>query len=1572
MNGLAFAALRPPSARPNSHTRLGWLALHCEPSVLLPVSPPRWEAAQQREQAHRAKQRCVGFSCPRHSPARHRSSNLRRTSSMRTERRCNEAQKRQRTSRAGLTFPIRACLRPAFFERLSYEACLAFPGQCLQLFRTLIGEPVHSPPPPDAHFDTMSSQKLLPAFTPQQHRRRVSLLSTPPETPIGAFFGSDSRKLPAATSSTIVFPDTPPATPTRAQPGTAAEEKGKEKPEDEGLPRPASHRRAPSQAYASHRRTSTATMIRLALASKTLSPPRLVLLLILIIFTASFLPSPLTLFHRSPRAKAYDVHSRPAAAMPTYAQNNRPAAAIGETAQRKAWENTFPYRIPPQQHIVAGAEAVEGAKATSQDGELFRQHPELLAAGVRPVRRVPLRMEKARPAVIVEGAAEDVEDIDTSFDDASRSPPRRGAGWGKNTQLSRMKKVAVAKGQNARVGRVAPLDSSNALAEQDRVIVEDGTTRKKLRNPSGAVVELEKEMQAERKAPKIRRSMHHERALAAKPGGGGAGGVPRGVFNWKSELRGIGRRLEGLSHLCEATPGEPRSGTGALRDVSAHTSAQVDLFREAFGLPDEEQPLGEVHAVLAMAGHEDAYSGKLYLSTSYLTFTSLDRRSCRLTLPLATVRRVEKLAPGQEGTAVGAFALGLTLFHGLRIIVQLNSLRPTNDAFCANLRVRLKASLPLMKALKPFANTFFSEWFLSPDREDEERRKKDEESKVAELISFDEKGKGKEDDEPWTTESGIDGRFHAGLGMIFKYPGDPRKLREKSKMKLWRQYLQDYGRNLTLIRYPSFTRLVLVGLPNRLRGEMWELTCGSMFMRLQNPGMYEQILKDNEGRRSASTDDIEKDLHRSLPEYPAYQDVKGIDTMRRVLTAYAWSNPALGYCQAMNLVTASFLIYMSEEQCFWCLSVLCDRLLPGYYSPSMYGTVLDQRVFEHLVQRCLPSLHDHFVQADIQLSVASLPWFLSLYISSMPMVFAFRIIDCFFLMGPKVLFQVGLAILKLNGAALLETTDDGAFINVLKSFFATLGESAHPDSHDPRQRQVTKFQGLFVVAFREFSIITDDTIASERKRFRSEVLVSIETFAKRTAIRNLQTTGRLNQAQLGLAYDHFQLAVLQMKERERQDKAANGSRSRSSSTVGRSPAQSPRPDGGASSLSSGSKPPKEETKPEDRLDRTAFGRFMADVATWARNEKLVKNGLLSHIEREPADHALIDKVFLAWDVTHAGSLSFQDVISGLDTVLFNDLMLNVSWLFSLYDADKDGYLTKDEVLQVSEALLFIFRNEPGDRYLGSISNMLQNLFEYGESTKPPAKPQDGTQPADSPEIQSTEWADNDPNRPFLSHATFRMCILADALLEDFFDSDLTNSWRLEVLVPEEKPKPQTLAGGWWGGLVSAIVTDENKERFNRLADEVGKRLDIQTVEQRPSIGKLDAAAAAIEPTARDSLFSTSSNRKKAPLPPASDQSAVNPLSAAAMRMPAYPTQENPWADAASEKGELSSSAPKHDIDVQALAQQAMQRPQFAVDEATEGGEGEDMYGGEGEEGLLGQVDAMLQADDASRHDDDLL
>ena len=40
--------------------------------------------------------------------------------------------------------------------------------------------------------------------------------------------------------------------------------------------------------------------------------------------------------------------------------------------------------------------------------------------------------------------------------------------------------------------------------------------------------------------------------------------------------------------------------------------------------------------------------------------------------------------------------------------------------------------------------------------------------------------------------------------------------------------------------------------------------------------------------------------------------------------------------------------------------------------------------------------------------------------------------------------------------------------------------------------------------------------------------------------------------------------------------------------------------------------------------------------------------------------------------------------------MFNDLMENIEWFFNLHDKNKDGYLTKDEVLTLSESFLVRF------------------------------------------------------------------------------------------------------------------------------------------------------------------------------------------------------------------------------------------------------------------------------------------
>ncbi|KAF7983686.1 hypothetical protein HWV62_19599 [Athelia sp. TMB] len=890
-------------------------------------------------------------------------------------------------------------------------------------------------------------------------------------------------------------------------------------------------------------------------------------------------------------------------------------------------------------------------------------------------------------------------------------------------------------------------------------------------------------------------------------------------------------------------------------------------------LPGEE-PLEkmEINAVLSLGvqGEEDSYAGKLYLLPPYLAFASLDRKSVRFTIPLSTIRRVERL-----NARAGIYALSLGLWHEQKIIVQLTSLRPTADAFCGLLRNALKAELQRgqMKAVKTFVKTCYSE-ALVPD----ESSVGDNEREDGSLISEEKEGAPPRE----TT-------YHGGLGLKYKFPGDPKKLREASKIKLWTTYLRTHGRNLTLLRYPQCTRLVQVGLPNRLRGEMWETLSGSLYLRFANPGVYEQTLKENAGRTTTSTEDIEKDLHRSLPEYAGYQDEEGISALRRVLQAYSFKNPELGYCQAMNILAAAILIYMSEEQAFWLLGVLCDRLLPGYYSQSMHGTLLDQRVFESLVQRCLPMIHDHFQAVDVQLSVASLPWFLSLFINT---------------------------ILKINGEKLLQIQDDGGFLNLMRDYFASLGDSAHPTSTDPRARAITRFQELLLVSFREFATITDESILSERRRFRADIIHSIESFSKRSAVRNLKSLERFTKDQAGLIYD----ALYKAMYLEPPPAVAITAPPQLFTTSGEN-----------------------EERPETRIGLKTFQCFLSEVATWARDETIVLNGFQQRIDRKIAEHEFIDRLYFFWDTSCRGALSFQDLVSGLDGVMFNDLMENIEWFFNLHDKNKDGFLSKDEVLTLSESFLFIFRYEIGDAYLGAVSRFMTNAFEYGDALLP--QPEDGEPPASA-----------GSNTPYLNLATFRMVVLADEVLESFFETDLSASFRLEPVPDLDLPASNN---GILGDIWSNIATTDNKNLFNKFTDGIGKTIGKHQVIHRPSIGRYTKLE---EPKARESLLTPSmrSSPSKSSLRTEATASSTTLVSQSAVGPPS-PVSKIPASSSD------FSSLPM----VQAANAALMERTPFAIDDAGDDDDtDEDSEDEEDDDQVLDEVDAFLEENDSGLTDAD--
>ena len=47
----------------------------------------------------------------------------------------------------------------------------------------------------------------------------------------------------------------------------------------------------------------------------------------------------------------------------------------------------------------------------------------------------------------------------------------------------------------------------------------------------------------------------------------------------------------------------------------------------------------------------------------------------------------------------------------------------------------------------------------------------------------------------------------------------------------------------------------------------------------------------------------------------------------------------------MNIVTALLLLYVEEEDAFWILASLCERLIPDYYSKALIGSMVDQVSF---------------------------------------------------------------------------------------------------------------------------------------------------------------------------------------------------------------------------------------------------------------------------------------------------------------------------------------------------------------------------------------------------------------------------------------------------------------------------------------------------------------------------------------------------------------------------------------------------------------------------------------------------
>uniref|UniRef100_A0A4W3H9Q8 TBC1 domain family member 8B n=1 Tax=Callorhinchus milii TaxID=7868 RepID=A0A4W3H9Q8_CALMI len=642
------------------------------------------------------------------------------------------------------------------------------------------------------------------------------------------------------------------------------------------------------------------------------------------------------------------------------------------------------------------------------------------------------------------------------------------------------------------------------------------------------------------------------------------------------------------------------------RDLDAR--AKNEQYRSTFRLPKAERLDGHTECTLWLPFGKMHIAGQMFVSNNYICFASKEEDACNLIIPLRDVTIVEKA----DSSSVLPSPLSISTSSKMTFLFASLRERDFLVQKISDFLQRTPSGVGWGRGHCEFTCCFSVADFRWPGEGDSGSPSTPN-------------PRGGTTSEPfiYCSES-IPTATHA-LRAIF-----PSPVKEKMKEELWNIHFVEFGRGVCMYRTPKTQELVLRGLPESLRGELWLLFSGALNEMVTEPGYYAELLARSLGRSSLATEEIERDLHRSMPEHPAFQTETGIAALRRVLTAYAFHNPNIGYCQAMNIVTSVLLLYCNEEEAFWLLVALCERMLPDYYNTRVVGALVDQGVFEELTREHLPLLYEWMQELGV-ISTISLSWFLTLFLSVMPFPSAVLLIDCFFYHGIKLIFQVSLAVLEANQEQLLNCADEGEAMTVLGRYLDSVcikRNSSPSTSHlqppasdrELPPPQIDIFE-LINSSYEKFGTIRAEAIEQMRFNQRLKVIQSLEDSAKRSVVRAILTDTAFSVEDLEDLYLLFKAKHL------------------TSCYWGGNSSAADRHDLSQSYLE------------QYRIDADQFCQLFAALAPWACG---------------PHSHVLAARMFRLLDHNSDSLISFKEFVIGLSGMYHGDLIEKLKLLYKLH------------------------------------------------------------------------------------------------------------------------------------------------------------------------------------------------------------------------------------------------------------------------------------------------------------------
>eukprot|EP00118_Oscarella_pearsei_P007400 m.35998 g.35998 ORF g.35998 m.35998 type:complete len:986 (+) comp32201_c1_seq2:207-3164(+) len=233
-------------------------------------------------------------------------------------------------------------------------------------------------------------------------------------------------------------------------------------------------------------------------------------------------------------------------------------------------------------------------------------------------------------------------------------------------------------------------------------------------------------------------------------------------------------------------------------------------------------------------------------------------------------------------------------------------------------------------------------------------------------------------------------------------------------------------------RSKRLVQLVRKGIPERLRGQVWQMLSGATESFKVIEDFPVLVAKD-----SPSEQVIQWDINRTFPGHDFFKDKQGEGqaALYKISKAYSVYDTEVGYCQGLSFLIAVLLLHMPEEQAFAVLvNVMFDYGLRDLFKSDFELLHIYFYQLKKLMEAEMPDLYTHFTELDVEPHMFASQWFLTLFTAKFPLSLVYRIVDIVLCDGIHTVFKIALALLKGSRKELLQQDFEG----ILKHFRVSL------------------------------------------------------------------------------------------------------------------------------------------------------------------------------------------------------------------------------------------------------------------------------------------------------------------------------------------------------------------------------------------------------------------------------------------------------------------------------------------------------------------------------------------------------